>query len=56
MKKNTLLSESKIEDLYHLQTIPFKTYVLNYVPASTIGKSRARREIKKSHPKVRKSQ
>ena len=56
MKKKSLLSESKTEDLYHLQTVPFETYVLNYVLASTISKSRARRKIKNRTQKVRKSQ
>jgi hypothetical protein len=54
MKRLSLLSESKTENLYHLQTVPFETYVLNYVPASTIGKFKARRETKNPHPKVRK--
>lgn len=54
MKRLLLLSESKTESLYHLQTAPLKTYVLNYVLTSTIGKFRARRETKNPHPKVRK--
>lgn len=56
MKGMSLFSESKTESLYHLQTALLKTYVLNYVLASTIGKFKARRETKKPHPKVRKSQ
>ena len=47
----SLLSEGKTESLYHLQTVPTETYVLNYVLASTIGKFRSGREQKKSHPK-----
>ena len=54
MKGIFLLSESKTESLYYLQTAPLKTYVLNYVLASTIGKFEARRETKNPHPKVRK--
>ena len=49
-----VFSEGRTESLYHLQTVPFETYVLNYVPASTIGDFRARRETKNPHPKVRK--
>ena len=56
MKEMSLLSERKTESLYHLQIVPFGTYVLNYVLASTIGKFKARRETKNPHPKVRKSQ
>ena len=51
MKTKSLLSESKTEDLYHLQTIPFETYVLNYVPASTIGKIKGKEGNKKIAPK-----
>ena len=54
MKGMTLLSESKTESLYHLQTVPFETYVPNYVPASTIGDFRAKKETKNPHPKMRK--
>ena len=51
MNELFFLSEGKTESLYHLQTVPIETYVLNYVLASTIGKFKARREQKKSHPK-----
>jgi hypothetical protein len=54
MKRLSLLSESKTESLYYLQTVPFETYVLNCVLASTIGKFEVRRETKNPHPKVRK--
>ena len=54
MKEMSLLSEGKTEGLYHLQTVPTETYVLNYVLASTIGKFRSRREQKNRTPKVRK--
>ena len=51
MKGMSLFSESKTESLYHLQTAPLKTYVLNYVLTSTIGKFRSRREQKNRTPK-----
>ena len=54
MNERLFLSEGNTESLYHLQTAPFETYVLNYVLASTIGKFSARRETKNPHPKVRK--
>lgn len=44
MKQSSLLSEGKTEGLYHLQTVPTETYVLNYVLASTIGKFRSGRK------------
>ena len=56
MKRLSLLSEGKTESLYHLQTVTFETYVLNYVLASTIGEFKARREQKIALQKVRKSQ
>ena len=56
MKRMHLLSEGKTESLYHLQTVPFETYVLNYVLTSTIGKFKSRMEQKIAPPKVRKSQ
>ena len=46
MKQKSLLPEGKTESLYHLQTVPTETYVLNYVLASTIGNFRSRREQK----------
>ena len=51
MKEMSLLSEGKTEGLYHLQTVPTETYVLNYVLASTIGKFRSGREQKNRTPK-----
>ena len=54
MKGMSLLSEGRTESLYRLQTATFETYVLNYVPASTIGKFRARWKTKNPHLKVRK--
>ena len=51
MKGMSLLSEGKTEGLYHLQTVPTETYVLNYVLASTIGKFRSRRKQKNRTPK-----
>ena len=51
MKRMSLLSESKTESLYHLQTVPTETYVLNYVLASTIGKIKLGREQKNRTPK-----
>ncbi len=51
MKRMPLLSESKTESIYHLQTVPPRTYVLNYVLASTIGKSRLGRKQKNRTPK-----
>ncbi len=47
----SLLSESKTESLYHLQTVPIETYVLNYVLASTIGKIGLGRKQKNRTPK-----
>ena len=46
MKEMSLLSEGKTEGLYHLQTVPTETYVLNYVPASTIGKRQGGKKTK----------
>ena len=51
MNESLFLSEGNAEDLYHLQTVPFETYVLNYVLASTIGEFKARREQKNRTPK-----
>ena len=51
MKRLSLLSEGKTESLYHLQTVPTETYVLNYVLASTIGEFRSGREQKNRTPK-----
>jgi len=56
MNESFFLSEGKTESLYHLQTVPTETYVLNYVLASTIGKFRSGREQKIAPKKVRKSQ
>ena len=56
MKGMSLLSEGKTEGLYHLQTVPTETYVLNYVLASTIGKFRSRRKQKnRTQKSVKKS-
>ena len=46
MNERFFFSESRAEDLYHLQTSHFKTYVLNYVPASTIGKRQGGKKTK----------
>ncbi len=54
MSESLFHSEGRTESLYHLQTVPLETYVLNYVLASTIGKFRARRKTKNPHLKVRK--
>lgn len=51
MNESFFLSEGKTESLYHLQTVPTETYVLNYVLASTIGKFRARKKQKNRTPK-----
>lgn len=50
MSESLFLSEGRTESLYRLQTVPFKTYVLNYVLASTIGKFKRRSKNKKSAP------
>ncbi len=51
MNKSLFLSEGNAEDLYHLQTVHFETYVLNYVLASTIGEFKVKREQKNRTPK-----
>lgn len=56
MNESFFLSEGKTESLYHSQTVPTETYVLNYVLASTIGEFKARRKQKIAPQKVRKSQ
>ena len=56
MKGMSLLSEGKTEGLYHLQTVPTETYVLNYILASTIGKFSQGENKKIALQKVRKSQ
>ena len=54
MSESLFLSEGGPESLYRLQTATSRTYVLNYVLASTIGNFRAKRETKNPHLEVRK--
>ncbi len=54
MSESLFLSEGRPESLYRLQTASSRTYVPNYVLASTIGKIRRGSKTKNPHLKVRK--